>query len=260
MDLEKIENDKFALTVDILIFSISNGEVSDVRKLPEKNFSILLVKRNKEPYINKWCLPGGFAHIDETLDDSANRVLEKETNLKNIYKEQLYTFSDINRDSRKRVITCAYMALLDKNKIKEKLNEDAKWFNIKLEETNDHINITMSSEDEEISFDAKKVLKDISTSQYEYQISENNLLGFDHPLIIITAILRLRNKASDTDIVFNLLPKYFTLGELQQVYEIILNKKLLDPAFRRIIASKVEKSDKLVKTGGHRPSVLYKYK
>ena len=70
----------------------------------------------------------------------------------------------------------------------------------------------------------------------------------------------MKNIVQDTDIIFNMMPEYFTLGELQQIYEVILDKKLLDPAFRRIIADKVEKTDKLVKTGGHRPSVLYKYK
>ena len=71
---------------------------------------------------------------------------------------------------------------------------------------------------------------------------------------------RLKNKIEYTDIVFNMMPELFTLGELQQVYEIILNKKLLDPAFRRIIANKVEKTT-MMKTGeGHRPSYLFKYK
>ena len=63
-----------------------------------------------------------------------------------------------------------------------------------------------------------------------------------------------------TDIVFNMMPEYFTLGELQQVYEVILGKKLLDPAFRRIISSKVIKTDKMVTGRGHRPSYLFKYK
>ena len=56
------------------------------------------------------------------------------------------------------------------------------------------------------------------------------------------------------------MPELFTLGELQQVYEVILGKKLLDPAFRRIIAHKVEKTDKMKTGGGHRPSYLFKYK
>ena len=89
---------------------------------------------------------------------------------------------------------------------------------------------------------------------------ENDKLAFDHPLVILAGIERLKNKIEYTDIVFNMMPEYFTLGELQQVYEIILGKKLLDPAFRRIIADKVEKTDKMKTGGGHRPSVLFKYK
>ena len=72
--------------------------------------------------------------------------------------------------------------------------------------------------------------------------------------------MRIRNKVNYTDIVFNMMPEYFTLGELQQVYEVILNKKLLDPAFRRIIADKVVKTKKMRTGGGHRPSYLFKYK
>ena len=86
------------------------------------------------------------------------------------------------------------------------------------------------------------------------------MIAFDHPLIIYSGIERIKNKVSYTDIAFNLMPTYFTLGDLQQVYEVILNKKLLDPAFRRIIANKVEKTTKVKKGEGHRPSVLYKYK
>ncbi len=85
-------------------------------------------------------------------------------------------------------------------------------------------------------------------------------MAFDHGAIIATGINRMRNKIAYTDIAFNLVGEYFTLGQLQQIYEVILGKKLLDPAFRRIIADKVEKTDIHQNTGGHRPSVLYKYK
>ena len=97
-------------------------------------------------------------------------------------------------------------------------------------------------------------------SEKEREIVENDKLAFDHPLAIVSGISRLKNKLEYTDIVFNMMPEYFTLGELQQVYEVILGKKLLDPAFRRIIADKVEKTDKMKIGGGHRPSVLFRYK
>ena len=89
---------------------------------------------------------------------------------------------------------------------------------------------------------------------------ENERIAFDHTLVILAGLERLRNKINYTDIVFNMMPELFTLGELQQVYEVILGKELLDPAFRRIIANKVEKTNKMRTGGGHRPSYLFKYK
>ena len=89
---------------------------------------------------------------------------------------------------------------------------------------------------------------------------DNKSIAFDHPLVILSGLERLRNKLEYTDIVFNMMPKYFTLGELQKVYEVILGKKLLDPAFRRIIKDKVKKTNKMKTGEGHRPSVLFEYK
>ena len=250
----------FALSTDLLIFSVSQGEAKTCRSLTDKYFSILLVKRTKEPFKDKWCLPGGFVKEDETLDMAADRVLSKETNLHNIFKEQLYTFSDLNRDPRTRVISSAYMALIDKNKITDKLDENASWFNIHIDKDNDKINILLENGVEEITFSLEKKLIDNTTKKYTYNLLENNNIAFDHPIIIMTGIDRMKNKVKDTDIIFNMMPEYFTLGQLQQIYEVILGKKLLDPAFRRIIADKVEKTNKTIKTGGHRPSIMYRYK
>lgn len=252
--------DQFALCTDLLIFTISEGEAKTCRTLTDKFFSILLVKRNKEPFKNMWCLPGGFVKKDETLDMAANRVLAKETNLHNIYKEQLYTFSDIERDPRTRIISTAYISLIDKKRITDELSEEASWFNIRLDEKKGQINVRLENGAEEIKFTVKKEIIDKTTNKYNYKTINNSNIGFDHPIIIMTGLDRMKNKVQDTDIVFNLMPEYFTLGELQQIYEIILGKKLLDPAFRRIIADKVEKTNKTIKTGGHRPSVMFKYK
>lgn len=252
--------DQFALCTDLLIFTISEGEAKTCRTLTDKFFSILLVKRNKEPFKNMWCLPGGFVKKDETLDMAADRVLAKETNLHNIYKEQLYTFSDIERDPRTRIISTAYISLIDKKRIKDELSEEASWFNIRLDEKKGQVNVRLENGAEEIKFTVKKEVIDKTTNKYNYKIINNSNIGFDHPIIIMTGLDRMKNKVQDTDIVFNLMPEYFTLGELQQIYEIILGKKLLDPAFRRIIADKVEKTNKTIKTGGHRPSVMFKYK
>ena len=103
-------------------------------------------------------------------------------------------------------------------------------------------------------------MREKTTDRYEFSIVENDSIAFDHPLVIVSGIERLKNKIEYTDVVFNMMPKYFTLGELQKVYEVILNKKLLDPAFRRIIANKVEETDEMRMGGGHRPSRLFKYR
>lgn len=262
-DLKSTQNSKienFALSTDILIFSVSKGDAKTCRNLSDKYFSILLIKRTKEPYEGRWCLPGGFVKLDETIDMAADRVLVKETNLHNIYKEQLYTFGELNRDPRTRVISTAYMALIDKERITDKLSEEASWFNIHLEEDENKVNVTLENGEETITFLIEKELEDKTTKKYKYKIKQNEKMAFDHAQIIMTGIERMKNKVKDTDIIFNLMPEYFTLGELQQIYEVIIGKKLLDPAFRRIIADKVEKTDKTIKTGGHRPSVLFKYK
>ena len=134
------------------------------------------------------------------------------------------------------------------------------WFKIDFEESDDKITINFDNDIDRFSVALKKILKEKTTNKYKYEVIQNDYLAFDHSIVIGTGIVRLKNKINYTDIVFNMMPEYFTLGELQQVYEVILGKKLLDPAFRRIISSKVIKTDKMVTGRGHRPSYLFKYK
>jgi len=251
--------EKLSITTDILILSVSDENTGNYRKLSEKKFSVLLVKRDNYPFKDKWCLPGGFVGYNESLEDAAERILKNETNLENIYIEQLYTFGDPLRDPRMRVVSTAYMSLIDKNKIDTKLSKNASWFNITLLEDEESIHVTLDNDIERINFVIKKVLRDKTTDRYDYIIEKNDKLAFDHPKTIVSGISRLKNKIEYTDVVFNMMPKYFTLGELQQVYEVILGKKLLAPAFRRIIAGKVRKTDKMKTGGGHRPSQLFEY-
>ncbi len=258
-DYNPNDYDRLSLTTDILIFSVSDGVQENYRRLSKKYFSVLLVKRNTYPFKDKWCLPGGFINIDEDLEDAAKRILKKEANIDDIYIEQLYTYGTPNRDPRMRVISTSYMALIDKNKLESKLPDNASWFNVMVLEDKKQINITLDNGKEEIKFKIKKTLKEKTTDRYKFDILENDKIAFDHPLVITSGYFRLKNKIEYTDIVFNMMPEYFTLGELQQVYEVILGKKLLDPAFRRIIADKVIKTDKVKTGGGHRPSVLFRY-
>lgn len=252
--------EKLSVTTDILIMSVSSEKNDNYRKLTEKKFSILLVKRNTYPFKDKWCLPGGFIKMDETLDEAARRVLYNETNLKDIYIEQLYTFSDVNRDPRMRIISTSYMALVDKNRLEGNLSDNACWFNVDMKSDDKGYYVTLDNGEEQIYFEVSKKLREKTTDRYDFKVAKNDKIAFDHPVVIISGMERLKNKVEYTDIVFNMMPEYFTLGELQQVYEVILGKELLDPAFRRIIADKVEKTDKLQTGGGHRPSVMFKYK
>lgn len=252
--------EKLSMTADILIFSVSNGVQENYRKLNEKHFSVLLVKRDNYPFKDKWCLPGGFVGIDESIDDAAVRILANETNLHNIYVEQLYTFGEVNRDPRMRVVSTAYMALIDKNMLQDKLVSNASWFNINVLEDEKEINVVLDNGNEQISFIIGKELKHLTTDRYKYKVLKNDKLAFDHAKVIAVGISRLKNKIGYTDLIFNMMPEYFTLGELQQVYEVILGKKLLAPAFRRIVSNKVEKTDKVRVDGGHRPSVMFRYK
>lgn len=254
------EFEKLSMTSDILVLSVSDEIEKNYRKLNKKFFSILLIKRSDYPFKDKWCLPGGFIKMDETTEEAAKRILLKETNLKNIYLEQLYTFSDVNRDPRMRIISTSYMALIDKNRLNESLTSNASWFNVTYEENDKYMDIILNNGEEEINFTIKKILKELTSDRYKYEVIKNNSLAFDHAKVIGVGISRLKNKVEYTDIVFNMMPKYFTLKELQLVYEVILNKKLLDPAFRRIIANKVVKTLKVQTGGGHRPSALYCYK
>ena len=135
------------------------------------------------------------------------------------------------------------MALIDKNRLNTKLTENASWFNVSVEEENRNVTILFDNGKEIFKTKIKKILKDKTIDRYQFEIVENNNLVFDHALVILSGIKRLRNKIMYIDTVFNMMSKEFTLGELQQVYEVILNMKLLDSAFRRIIANKVDKTD-----------------
>ena len=253
--------DKLSMTTDILILSVSSKDSNNYRKTDKKMMSVLLVKRDDHPYKDKWCLPGGFLNPKtETLEECAKRVLKRETNLEDIYLEQLYTFDRIDRDPRMRVISTAYVALIDKDELKQDV-KNASWFDINLMEEKDGvIFLVLDNGTETISLEVNKVLRNKITDRYDYISNKNNMLAFDHDVVIVSGIEKIKEKVNSSDIVFNMMPEYFTLGELQQVYEVLLGKKLIDAPFRRTIASKVEKTEKMKTGEGHRPSYLFKYK
>ena len=266
---------KPSVTVDTIIFTVRDLNVDNYRKLPEKKFQVLLVKRAGEPYKDKWSLPGTFVGKEEKFEEAVNRCLEEKANIKDIYLEQLYSWGDPQRDSRDRVISTSYMGLVDTGDIQIKAGknvEDIEWFNIKLntikEKSKEKKDGYYKTEEIEIVLENKeltlknrvKVVKEIvkgNTVIYT-QILQSDL-AFDHAKILIYAIERLKNKVEYTTIAFNLMPPKFTLTKLQQVYEILLDKPLLKANFRRKIADMVIETEEYEENAGHRPSKLYKF-
>ena len=267
---------KPSVTVDMLIFTVCKGQKSSYRRLPERVLKILMVKRGDHPYIGQWALPGGFVNIDEGIRDAALRELKEEVNIDDIYMEQLYTWGDVNRDPRTRVISCSYMSLADSSKLDIKAGDDAAdagWFTVKyntVEEKKtaakkgyriqDLISLELIGDNTKLSATVRTV-KDVegSVKGCSREVVSSSGIAFDHAKIIQYAIERLRNKIEYTDIAFNLMPEYFTLTELQQVYEVILGRELLKANFRRKISGMVIETDRITKDVGHRPSKLYKF-
>lgn len=265
-----------SVTVDMLIFTVFDKEQGNYRKLPEKSLQLLLIKRGEHPYLGQWALPGGFVSMHESIEEAAQRELKSEANVENLYMEQLFTWGEVGRDPRTRVISASYMALADRTALDVKAGDDADdacWFEVShrvvqekktmLEdgyELERLIRITLSHEAEALDATVKVTTAYRGRAKrISREIVESRGLAFDHARIIEYAIERLRNKIEYTDIAFHLMPPLFTLSELQQVYEVILGKELLAAAFRRKLASMVTETNEFTKDAGHRPSKLYRF-
>ena len=264
-----------SVTTDMVIFTVTEEEADSYRKLPEKELRVLLIRRAGHPFLGKWALPGGFVRSNETTEQAAVRELREETGVEDVYLEQLYTFSDIGRDPRTWVISCSYMALINSDKLELKAGDDAAdaaWFKVTYRPLKEEkvliedgymkmleYELILSSEEEELSaIVAKTITAKTTSTGTDFKIVSNEGLAFDHAKMIACAIERLRGKVNYTDIALHLMPKLFTLTELQQVYEVVLDKELLKAAFRRKVADLVAETDQYTENAGHRPSRLYR--
>lgn len=265
-----------SVAADMVIFTVTDGVADSYRKLPEKELRILLIRRGGHPFLGKWALPGGFVQPSETTEQAAARELREETGVDDVYLEQLYTFSDIGRDPRTWVMSCSYMALINSDKLELRAGDDAadaSWFKVSYRQLREQkelmedgyvkmleYELKLSGEEELSAVVARTLTVKTTSTSTEYKIVSNNGLAFDHAKIIACAIERLRGKVNDTDIALHLMPKLFTLTELQQVYEVIMDKELLKAAFRRKVADLVAETDHYTENAGHRPSRLYRRK
>jgi 8-oxo-dGTP diphosphatase len=164
-----------------------------------QHIKILLIKRGFQPRMNRWSLMGGFVKQNESLDTAANRILRQLTGLDGIYLEQLHAFGNPRRDPIERTVSVAYFALIDIQKYERQISHDyhSEWF----------------------------------------KINEMPPLIFDHGEMVKMAREKLKYKASHHPILFELLPKKFTLPQLQMLYEEIFNSALDKRNFIRKILS-----------------------
>lgn len=266
--------EKPSVTTDIVVFSIGKGKRETYRQLPKRHLQILLIRRKHHPFQNCWALPGGFVNLDEALREAAARELHEETGLEPDYLGQLYTWGEVERDPRMRVISTSYMAIVNETNKKLKAGDDASeacWFDLssRIETVETHevdgqleyvwyIRLLLKNGQEELSalLRISRWFKG-STVAINREILENNGLAFDHAKIIEHGLEKFRHKIKYTDLLFKLVPEFFTLTELQHVYEAVVDKKISRASFRRSIADKVTQTEQYVTKGGHRPSQLY---
>lgn len=265
--------EKPSVTVDMVVFTLGQYESKDIRKNDERSLRILLIQRGAQPYMGCWALPGGFVHMDESLEEAAYRELKEETNVQEAYLEQLYTFGEVHRDPRLRVISCAYMSLVKEELVSIQAASDAadaKWFDLSYRLIEEYKNLSrrervyqlvLTHQEIELRLRVKEVTEIIGYRRTnKIEVMDQNVLAFDHGEILARGIMRLRNKVEYEDLAFHLMPEKFSLTDLQKVYEIILDKELLKANFRRKILPMVTQTNEVVTNQGFRPSQLYVYK
>ncbi len=241
------------IKTSVVLFGILEELSTNYRKHSTKSLGVLLVKGENGYFFPEY-------ECDEALDldYQSLKAIENSTGLKDVYVEQLYTFSKVDGDNL--YINPCFLGLVSKNIINENLKNNCYWCNLKIEEKKDSYKCVIINEMDNFSFEISKKLKEHTTDRYKFGEIKRGLLKENIGVILMSAFERLRNKINYTDIVFNMMGNKFTLKELQSVYEVIENKELLDAAFRRIIADKVEETDEFLTGVGCRPSKIYKYK
>jgi len=264
-----------SVTNDVIIFTTDDKKEDNSRKVPKKGLQVLLIKRDDYPQKGKWAIPGGFVNMDESLEEGAIRKLKDETGIDNVYMEQLYSFGEVNRDPRTRVISVGNVALISKDNINfnnENTVKEIKWFwieknLIKSEEDekymlNEYI-LKFRSEDGAFEVDyeitekiEKSVLRKIEKT-YRVLKDGSEELAFDHYKIVDYAIDRIRNKIEYTPIALNLLPRLFTVKELQCVYEAIMGREILN--FRRKMDEMIVETDEKIEGKPFRPAKVFKF-
>lgn len=190
---------------------------------------VLLAMPRGGTFAGKWALPGGRVRPEESLDEAARRELAAQTGITNVYLEQLYTFGGLLRDPARRVVSVTYVALIPHGGRFQSAEQ-------------------LDGESEKYAHLAWR------------RASRLPPLAYDHHAVVRTALGRLRAKLEYTNLVYTLLPRTFTLAELQSLYEAILGRALDRRNFRKKILSLGLLKRDGVRRGAHRPATLYAFR
>lgn len=230
--------EKISVATDVVILTSDEVETNNPRMSAPKGLKVLLVKRDEEPFNGEWSLPGGFVDVNVGIEQAARNKVAQKTGVENLYMEQLYTYgNELDRDPRGRVISIAYLALLNKENIQQNTDSNTKesqWFWVMI----------------------KNGQLLYSTDGKGYYLIDNLKIAFDHKQILQDALERLKNKVLYTDVAFQLLPELFTMRELQDIFELLHGKTIY--SFRRFIESKVIETELISDGKAHRPAKLYR--
>lgn len=227
--LAKYNPDKYkhpSTTVDMIVATVQDNSLK-----------VLLVKRKDHPFICCWATPGGFVQFGEDIDQAAMRELYEETGLKEgIYFHQLYTFGKADRDPRTHVITTAYLTLVPHEVICQTMAgddaADAQWFTVSediIEETEyERVSkLVLQNELDTIVYRITERVTDnwVKFSSELVEGESTNRLAGDHVKIVNMAVNEIKEHAFSGGLIFNMLPKEFTVSELLSAYEAISGKK-----------------------------------
>lgn len=252
--------DRPSVAADIAAFTIRKTPCESYRHLSGVSLSVLLIKRKEPPFKDCLSLPGGFTVRSETIEETARRKLFEKTGVTDIPLSLLCNSSAIGRDPRGWIISCGYWTLVENSGIVI-TEENAAWYDVRLEKGEEYC-LNLIADSGSVTSAQLKICDDTSlyNEASKIEIIDSTGIAFDHAEIIVRAIMQLRSSVEKPYAAFRLLPESFTLTELQQVYEAILDKPLLMANFRRKIMPYVEETGENDTGAGHRPSKLYRAK
>lgn len=221
-----------SVAVDVVLLTVRDGALF-----------ALLRRRDERPHLGRWAVPGSFLRLDESLDAAATRVLREKADLRDVFTEQLYTFGELDRDPRTRVIAVAYYSLVERAMLEQAAARNG-------DEGLVLARLTIPWRGE-------------TGGRVGARTNERGALplAFDHADILGMAVKRIRGKLDYAPIGFELLPDRFSLRDLRLVHEAILGRPLNKDSFRRRILDRglVEPTGQRDTGVGHRPPELYRF-